>query len=109
MQSNRGRVGGVPADEYAALSPDEQRRLLDWIAANLGPAKTPWRGRTSYGLKHDYSYAMQQAYPGQGTFYVTNGQFKGAMLAAGYVPVDPAEQNWRFCARPRRGRATRRS
>lgn len=35
-----------------------------------------------------------------GGFYVTNGAFKGAMLAAGYKPVKRGEQNWQFRQRP---------
>ncbi len=27
---------------------------------------------------------------------MTNGEFKGAMLAAGYEPVDRTELNWKF-------------
>ena len=47
---------------------------------------------TSYGIKHDFEFATR--------LYVSNGQFKGAMLTAGYVPVNPGEQNWRFRIRP---------
>jgi len=34
-----------------------------------------------------------------GGFYISNGQFKGAMLAAGYVPIDSSDRNWHFCAK----------
>lgn len=38
----------------------------------------------SYKLKHFYSS------------YIENGQFKGAMLAAGYSVVEPSRINWKF-------------
>ena len=74
---------------FACLSPAQQTCLLTWIAHALRPARraSPW---SSYGVKHVYS-------AGSG-IYVTNGEFKGAMLAAGYPPIDPTAQNWRFRA-----------
>ncbi|MDP9476457.1 MAG: hypothetical protein M3R38_12375 [Actinomycetota bacterium] len=54
-------------------------------AGKVGPSD-------SYTMKHDFETA--------GGFYVTNGQFKGAMLAAGYQPAKRGEQNWRFRQKP---------
>ena len=78
-------------EEYEKLSPAEQAALLEWIRLAIKPAKTPVV-ETSYGIKHDFEYATR--------LYVSNGQFKGAMLAEGYAPVNPGEQNWRFRIRP---------
>jgi hypothetical protein len=78
-------------EEYEKLSPAEQATLLEWIRLAIKPAKTPVV-ETSYGIKHDFEYATR--------LYVSNGQFKGAMLAEGYAPVNPGEQNWRFRIRP---------
>jgi hypothetical protein len=74
---------------FARLSPAQQACLLAWIAHALRPARraSPW---SSYGLKHRY-----QAGTG---IYHTNGEFKGALLAAGYPPINPHAQNWRFRA-----------
>ena len=43
---------------------------------------------TSYGLKHIFSDFTR--------VYVTNGQFKGAMLVAGFRVHDMSERNWKF-------------
>jgi hypothetical protein len=73
--------------EYAQLAPEVQAQLLDWIKHTYRPALRV-NARSSYGLKHDFSTATG--------IYVTNGQFKGAMQAAGYAPIDATERNWRF-------------
>ncbi|MDP9476638.1 MAG: hypothetical protein M3R38_13295 [Actinomycetota bacterium] len=81
-------------EDHDALGLEERAVLRAWIAANMGPAKTPDPYRTSYGLKHRFEES-------EGGFYTTNGQFKGAMLAAGYEPEGPEDLNWRFRARLR--------
>ena len=86
-------LGMHPEDRpeaYERLAPAEQVPLLEWIRLAVKPAKTIGPG-TSYGIKHDYEKVG---------FYITNGQFKGAMLAAGYAPVNPNELNWEFRIRP---------
>jgi len=91
-----------PPTEYDGLSAEMQADLQTWIAEMFQPAGRIWRGQirtsrfdgtTSYGLKHDFERVTGK--------YVTNGEFKGAMLAAGYQPVVPHEQNWHFRLRPR--------
>ena len=78
--------------QFLELEPAEQAALLDWIKSVLVPAKTPFR-RNSYGMKHDFDREPDG-------FYVRNGAFKGAMVAAGFPPVDEYEVNWRFRVRP---------
>jgi hypothetical protein len=75
---------------YSTLRPDFQEALDNWISNNIKPAKT-WWNRSSYGLKHDFERDTE--------IYVTNGQFKGAMLKAGYEPEFYDELNWGFKAR----------
>lgn len=71
---------------FERLKPEEKTALAEWIALTL--TKGPRRhSLTSYGLKHVFEKAG---------FYVTNGQFKGAMLAAGHEPIDPKALNWSF-------------
>lgn len=78
-------------EEYNILPADMKRFLAMWIklrvrgSKNIGP-------HSSYGLKHRFADEMQTAYgePGYsdgspGNFYVTNGQFKAAMVNAGYL------------------------
>ncbi|MGB9609401.1 MAG: hypothetical protein ACPL7M_00395 [Bryobacteraceae bacterium] len=77
---------------FQKLEPEQQAALLDWIRAVLVPAKTVFR-RTSYGMKHDFEREPDG-------FYIYNGAFKGAMLEAGFQPVDASEINWRFRVRP---------
>jgi hypothetical protein len=77
-------------EAYERLAPVEQAALIEWITLAIKPAKTI-APNTSYGIKHDFESVG---------FYITNGQFKGAMLTAGYVPVDPEELNWEFKIRP---------
>jgi hypothetical protein len=77
--------------EFSQHSEPEQRLIKLWISFAIRPAKTKhWR--TSYGLKHDLERDTG--------LYVTNPDFKGAMLAMGYDPVDPWALNWHFRIRP---------
>lgn len=77
---------------YDQLPPEEQTALQTWIRLAVAPASRS-DGRTSYGIKHDFESVG---------FYVPNGAFKGAMLAAGYLPTPRSarEINWRFRIRP---------
>jgi hypothetical protein len=77
---------------FLQLDPEEQAALVDWIRAVLVPAKGVFR-RNSYGMKHAFAREPDG-------FYVRNGAFKGAMLAAGFPPVDEGELNWRFRVKP---------
>src|SRR5215207_4968493 len=77
-------------EAYDNLSPVEQATLLEWMRLAIKPAKTV-APSTSYGIKHDFEKVG---------FYITNGQFKGAMLTAGYPPANPNELNWEFRIRP---------
>lgn len=80
------------ADEpegYDKLSPSEKEILQAWIAANLESIASFNTGCTSYGLKHFFEQSANG-------FYIHNGAFKGAMLAAGYRVKDSSLQNWNF-------------
>jgi hypothetical protein len=83
-----------PPSEYQNLLADTRAELLLWIWRNLTPTKAKVHLSTSYGLKHTFE--------DDAGFYISNGAFKGAMLEAGYEPVDPRERNWRFrCTKAR--------
>src|SRR5215203_1883267 len=77
-------------EAYEKLAPAEQAALLEWTGLAIKPAKTI-APNTSYGIKHDFESVG---------FYISNGQLKGAMLTAGYAPVDSDELNWEFRIRP---------
>ena len=68
---------------------DEVKKAVDgWIGKNIRTAKKILRGRTSYGMKHILEHDTD--------IYLTNNEFKDAMLLAGYSPVNPGELNWRY-------------
>lgn len=81
--------------EYAKLSDAQKEALRAWIALVMRPVKTVGPS-TSYTMKHDFERVG---------FYVTNGAFKGAMLAFGYEPAEREALNWRFRQRPTNKRA----
>ena len=64
-------------------------KTMHWIKENIKPRKTPNYMHTSYGIKH-----LLQRDTG---IYLTNGEFKDAMIKSGYDPVDSRWQNWAFC------------
>ena len=85
--------GWTPHGEDAALLADlpaeDQQKVFKWIEDNLlMTEKTPDRYHSSYGLK--------QTLTRETGVYVTNNQFKDAMLLSGYVPVKVNELNWHF-------------
>jgi hypothetical protein len=69
-------------------SQDEIDVVLSWISENISPRKTPLCEHTSYGIKH-----LLKRDTG---IYLTNNEFKDAMLLAGYRPVNPDELNWHY-------------
>lgn len=80
-------------EAYNELNQAEKNALAYWIEHAICTA-TRYSNRTSYGIKHDFE---------REGFYLTNGQFKGAMLAAGYQPEDAQELNWTFKIKPYKG------
>jgi hypothetical protein len=74
-------------ERYEELTFEEKTILATWIAANLRYVRTG-HSYSSYGLKHVFSDSEKG-------FYICNGQFKGAMLAAGFQP-DVEGINWGF-------------
>lgn len=82
--------GNAP-EHYATLTEEEREALTVWIRERLEP--TPRKPRpanrlNSYGLKHH----MER----ETGVYVTNGQFKGGMQAAGYEAFDTDDINWTY-------------
>ncbi len=60
-----------------------------WIDVNLFPRKTVLTTHTSYGIKH-----ILERDTG---IYLTNNEFKDAMLMCGYKPSNPNDLNWCYC------------
>jgi len=68
------------------MEQEQQEHLIAWIRAAIKPAsRVAQHAQSSYGLKHVYEH-------GTGV-YVTNGEFKGAMIACGLLPTDPEARN----------------
>lgn len=70
------------------LPKEDVEIAMKWISEHISPAKRLLKGRSSYGIKH----LLQE----DTELYLTNNQFKDAMLQAGYEPVDENELNWRY-------------
>jgi len=66
----------------------EINKVMEWIRANIRKSNRILQGRTSYGLKHVLEHDTG--------LYLTNNEFKDAMLLAGFKPVNPSELNWRY-------------
>lgn len=78
-----------PADSDRLIDmEDEGESVVHWIDDNLSPIKSVNHYHTSYGLKHIMESDID--------LYVTNSQFKEAMLICGYEPHDPSRLNWNF-------------
>jgi hypothetical protein len=73
-------------DDYLSLTPIEKEKLSTWITEKMKPAKSFNMNHTSYGLKHLFERDTG--------IYVSNGQFKGAMLLHGFEPKDVLALNW---------------
>ena len=68
---------------------DVDIRAIDtWIRENIRKARAIYMRRTSYGLKHVLEHDTG--------IYLTNNEFKDAMLLAGYLPVDASKLNWHY-------------
>ena len=76
---------------FQKLSPEDQQKLVSYCIQSFKHRKTPNNRWSSYGLKH----LFEDEEPGG--FYVYNGQFKGAMLIAGFIPEAAGELNWIYC------------
>ncbi|WMW22937.1 hypothetical protein RE476_03685 [Methanolobus mangrovi] len=70
--------------------PDDQKKALDnWITLNILPQKTPEKPYASYALK----LLFEESPDG---FFITNPQFKEAMVRCGFSPVNKNKLNWDF-------------
>ena len=70
-------------------SQDDINLVCNWIRNNIIPRKTPLYGYSSYKLKHIFEHDTK--------LYLTNNEFKDAMLMCGYSPVNANELNWEYC------------
>lgn len=80
--------GEIDNTHLSDLPAEEQKAFVTWIGYNFYPAKVFLASLTSYGFKHVYERRAH--------IYVTNNQFKEAMLMNGFYPKDASELNWIF-------------
>ena len=80
--------GKIDNTHLSDLPAEEQKTLVAWVGYNFDLAKNFYLGATSYGFKHVYERRAH--------IYVTNNQFKEAMLMNGFYPKDASELNWIF-------------
>ncbi|KKF98408.1 hypothetical protein [Methanosarcina mazei] len=71
------------------LTDIEKKALDNWIMLNILPQKTPNKNYTSYALK----ILFEQTPDG---FFITNKQFKEAMVRCNFLPVNKNKLNWEF-------------
>lgn len=74
---------------FLELKPLEQALLIAWIFNTLVPSKGINDRVDSYHIKHIFSSSLLG-------FYISNGQFKGGMIIAGYRSNNMNNQNWYF-------------
>ena len=75
-------------DAWTLLHDGEKAILARWITEHISPSPHV-SSKTSYDLKLAFGSSV-------GGFYLTNGQFKGAMQAAGYEAVDESMVKWAY-------------
>ena len=64
--------------------------VYGWIDSHIISSKRVNNKENSYSLKHKVeNWASDD-------LYITNNQFKDAMLNKGFLPVDEKELNWRY-------------
>ena len=82
--AKRGEDGALLSD----LSFEDREKVISWINENILPIASPNRKHTSYGIKHIIQSDLG--------IYLTNNQFKDAMLECGFEPVEVDTLNWEF-------------
>jgi hypothetical protein len=74
--------------EYEKLESSQKSLVVTWIKENFEHRKSINYRHSSYELKHIF----ERSHDG---FYITNGAFKGALLAAGFTNHNDG-MNWYF-------------
>lgn len=90
-----------PSIERAIAAPENHPHAYEQLTMAKRAALDTWIARTLHPIKAANQYQNSATLPGvftrsAGGFAVTNGQFKGAMLAAGLRPVDAVQLYWTF-------------
>ena len=86
MRLKRRKLGKMSEYELTNI---EKKTMDNWIMLNILPQKTPNKNYTSYTLKTFF----EQTPDG---FFITNKQFKEAMVRCNFLPVNKNKLNWEF-------------
>lgn len=79
---------GSVDDKLVTDRPSHELKVIsNWIKKNIVPGDAPYEGN-SYSLKHRLERDTG--------LYMTNNEFKDAMLLTGFLPVDPDALNWKY-------------
>ena len=81
--------GYMDAGLITSQPKDVQEEVFKWIKENILPRDTVNPRHTSYGIKHILERDTE--------IYLTNNEFKDAMMMCGYMPSDENELNWTYC------------
>ena len=81
---NEREDNGLLSDKSEAV----QEAVISWITDHIRESRRILRSRSSYVLKHDLECDTG--------IYLTNNEFKDAMMRCGYMPVDQDELNWHY-------------
>lgn len=81
--------GSVDDSLVTSHTDNEVNIIKQWIKDNILVSNDILSNMSSYSLKH-----LLQHDTG---IYLTNNEFKDAMLIAGYPPIDPNDLNWKYC------------
>lgn len=85
--TNEHDSGFIDDELITLLSNEEIATVRKWISDHVKRSKKIYPN-TSYGIKH-----LLESDTG---IYLTNNQFKDAMLLEGYKPINPNELNWEY-------------
>ena len=80
LMSDGETMGHMGREEF-------ERQVFRWIDMFVSPARRTNNRESSYSLKHKVENWAT------GGLYITNNQFKDAMMIKGYMPVDENEIN----------------
>lgn len=87
---------GNNLNEFEDL-PSYKKELLIQFCYKFDDIKSINRNHTSYSLKHLFeNYHRDSFYKCNDDSYITNGQFKGAMLYCGFNVKNKEDLNWEF-------------
>lgn len=81
--------GSVDDSLVTSHTDNEMNIIKQWIDDNILSSTEILYSMNSYSLKH-----LLQHDTG---IYLTNNEFKDAMLFAGYQPINPNDLNWKYC------------